>query len=100
VLDLSLERSEDGESQTDIEAHTDQAWTDSVVIAHQAIVLVDLCKAVSEAREVMCVLTLHLRLYHIDRVVAHSRAESSEHSRSEVDDHLSIRILLQELLGV
>jgi hypothetical protein len=42
-----------------------------VIIAHKAVLFVDIREAVREASEMVCVLTLHLGLNYINRVVAH-----------------------------
>lgn len=98
MLHLPLQGSEDGEGQAHIQADADQARPDPVVVTHKAVLSVDLGETVSEAVELVRVLTLHLCLDHVDGVVAHRRAEARKHTCREVDNHLSVRVLLEELL--
>ena len=98
--DLSLEGTEDGESQSDIEDDSGETRTNSLVVAKKTVLLVDLHEAVTESLVLGSVDTLHLSLYHIDRVVEHSRAEASEATSNQITEYLGLNVILQEFLSI
>jgi hypothetical protein len=98
--DLTLERGEDCERETDVEADAHQSWHDSHVEPHESLSLIDLGKAVTEAIELVGVNALHLSLHDVDWVVCHGRAETSEDTGGEVNNDLDAAVLVQVVLGI
>lgn len=97
---LSLQGTEDRESQGDVKHNTGKTRTNSLVVTEEAILLVDGHKAVTEAFVLSGIDTLHLSLHHIDGVVKHSGAETSEATSNKIAKNLSLNVCLQIFLGI
>ena len=91
---------EDGEGECHVKHDSGKSWSNSHVEAHEAVSPVDLGEAVTEALVLRGLKTLHLSLHHIDWVVKHGGAETSEGSREEIDKNLVWNVVGQSLLGV
>jgi hypothetical protein len=61
-----------------------------MVVAHNAIVYVDLLRAMDKTFKPVGMLTLHLGLDYIDWIVADGRAETCEDASREIDQDLTV----------
>ena len=76
-----------GEGQRHVKDNSHESWANTHVESHDALLLIDLREAVHEAVVLVCVVALHFCLYYVYWIVRHRRAEASEGSRHQVNDH-------------
>lgn len=69
---------EEGESKGNIKDHTAETGANTGVEAHKALFGQDFAEAVTNARVLVSVNTLHLGLNNVDGVVKHGGAETGE----------------------